>query len=67
MLAFDTDRIFTAALLLCPHEMKASASMFSSAMPEKTKPAGHMHSILLWTAWKEEGLWEGLLIRVREW
>ena len=64
MLAFHTDRIFTAALSLCPHEMKASASMFSSAMPEKTKPAGHMHSI---TAWKEEGLWEGLPIRVREW
>ena len=67
MLAFHTDRIFTAALSLCPHEMKASALICSSAMPEKTKPAGHVHSILLWTAGKECGVWEGLPIRVREW
>ena len=42
-----TDRAFIAALSLCPHEMKASAVMCSSVMPEKRKPAGHVHTILL--------------------
>ena len=56
ILIFHTDRIFIAALSLCPHEMKASAVMYSSVIPEKRKPAGHVHTILLVISGREEGL-----------
>ena len=54
ILMFCTDTIFTAALSLCPHEMKASELTWSSVMPEKIKPAGHEHTILLVTSGREE-------------
>ena len=47
----------------CPHEMKASAVMFNSVMPEKAKPADQVHTILLVASGREEGLPS----RVREW
>ena len=56
ILVFHTDMIFIAALSWCPHEMKARAVMCSSVMPEKRKPAGHVHTILLVISGKEEGL-----------
>ena len=55
ILMLCTDTIFTAALLLCPHETKASALMWISVMPEKTKPAGHVHTILLVSSGRKEG------------
>ena len=56
ILIFCTERTLTAALSLCPHEMKASELTYSSVMPEKKKPAGHEHTILLVTSGREEGL-----------
>ena len=56
ILAFHTEWIFSAALPLCPHEMKSSASMCRSTMPEKTNPAGHVHLILLLISGREEEL-----------
>ena len=56
ILVFHTDRIVIAALSLRPHEMKASAVMCSSVMPEKVKPAGHVHTILLVISGREEWL-----------
>ena len=49
-----TDVMVTAALLWCPHEMKASALMCSSVMLLKTNPAGQVHSILLVTSGRED-------------
>ena len=56
ILIFCTERISTAALSLCPHEMKVSELTWTSVMPEKMKPAGHVHTILLVTSGREEGL-----------
>ena len=61
MLEFNTDHMLTAGP--CPHEMKASAVMCSSVMPEKAKPADQVHTILLVASGREEGLPS----RVREW
>ena len=47
----------------CPHEMKASAVMCSSVMPEKAKPADQLHTILVVAS----GGKKGLPSRVREW
>ena len=49
-----TTVILTAALLLCPHEMKAIALMYSSLMSVKTNPAGQVHAILLVTSGRED-------------
>ena len=56
ILIFHTDRICIAALSLCPHEIKASAVICTSVMPENRKPAGHVHTILLVISGREEGL-----------
>ena len=48
------DDICTAAPLWCPHEVKASALMYSSLMLVKTNPAGQVHSILLVTSGRED-------------
>ena len=54
MLDCCTDLTFTAALSLCPHEMKASELMYSSVMPVKTNPAGQVHTILVVISGREE-------------
>ena len=54
MLDCCTDLTFTAALSLCPHEMKASELMYNSVMPVKTNPAGQVHTILVVISGREE-------------
>ena len=54
MLDCCTDLTFTAALSLCPHEMKASELMYSSVMSVKTNPAGQVHTIVVISGREEE-------------